>query len=457
MSAALRHARKQSDWSSKIAAIAVIGGGLAGLTAAIRLAEDGADVTLFEAAPTLGGRTRSFVDRTTGVCCDNGPHLLVGAYHRTIALLQEATDQTAIHWQPTLDLPLWAEDRGHFHFRPSRWLPFPMALLHAAAALPAHHADSAIAMLKLARAMRGRIEPQTSVTSWLTPLQIPAALQRDLLEPLCLGAMNEPGSSANAASFARVLSESFSCRNHARLGWFTAPLAQALIAPLQQRATALGVQLKLRHRIHRLDADNSQVHLIGAAEQHASAARFDAAILALPAHARDKILHQPGSATPTSPITNIHLWYREPHPLPAPLVGGIGTRGHWFFDLTAMHTAATGNPTQRSPAQHICVVISADTAARDHSALLQQVNRELHAICHRGNGHTTNSCKPHHYRIITEQRATALVRPQAPQPPLPASIIDAAEMPQPGELPATIELAVQRGEAAAQRARQRFS
>ena len=56
--------------------VAVIGGGLAGITAAIALAESGADVTLLEARPRLGGATCSF--SRDGLTVDTGQHIFLG-------------------------------------------------------------------------------------------------------------------------------------------------------------------------------------------------------------------------------------------------------------------------------------------------------------------------------------------------------------------------------------------
>ena len=67
------------------ARVAVVGGGWAGLSAAVTLAEAGRQVTLFEMAPQLGGRARR-VD-TDGQSFDNGQHILIGAYTETLALM----------------------------------------------------------------------------------------------------------------------------------------------------------------------------------------------------------------------------------------------------------------------------------------------------------------------------------------------------------------------------------
>ena len=65
--------------------VAVIGGGYAGMAAAVTLAEGGARVTVFEAAQHLGGRARR-VD-WNGARLDNGLHILIGAYHETLRLI----------------------------------------------------------------------------------------------------------------------------------------------------------------------------------------------------------------------------------------------------------------------------------------------------------------------------------------------------------------------------------
>ena len=70
-----------------MARVTVVGAGWAGLAAAVRLTQRGHQVTLLEAAPSLGGRARTVVHR--GQPMDNGQHILIGAYRRTLALLHD--------------------------------------------------------------------------------------------------------------------------------------------------------------------------------------------------------------------------------------------------------------------------------------------------------------------------------------------------------------------------------
>ncbi len=419
--------------------VAIIGAGLTGLTTAIRLAEHGIAVHLFEAAPKAGGRTRSFYESSVDCLCDNGPHLLVGAYKATQKLMDDCHIAHHIAWQSSLHLPLWDQARGVFHFQTSTWLPFHLALLKAVASLPGHNKASALAMVKLATTLRSTMSASCTVRQWLQQLSMPDALIHDLIEPLCLGAMNESIDTACALSFRRVLHESFANHKQARLGWFTKPLDQALIDPLCQRAQALGVKLHTRKRIGSLVQQNVQINGMPQTNGmlQVDGKSFQHVILALPAYATDRLL---GRATTceTRGICNIHLWFDHDVRLPALFIGSLGTTGQWFFDVSSQMDESAAHPLQ-----HWCAVISADQSAMDDLKLLQTITDELRAIT------GSHSLKPVHYRIIREKRATVLVRPDKNENDLPDAVIDASERPRPGELPATIESAVQRGEQAA--------
>ncbi len=416
--------------------IAVIGGGVAGLTAAIRLAEQGKAVHLFEAAPELGGRTRSFFDKTTGQYCDNGPHLMIGAYSATRRLLEDCHAAQNVHWQEHLNLPLWDAERGHFQLRTVPWLPFPLALMLGLIRLPAHQHASALALIKLSR--RTSLTSGQTVKEWLEPLNIPPLLQQDMLEPLCLGTMNEYPDTAPAASFRYVLDESFSSHKSACLGWFRLPLSEALIEPLRIKAGKLGVSIHVGNRIRHTQTSASGIQL------NAGDMKFQHLIVTTPIWASGQItgLGMQQAEVETRPITNLHLWYDEPvnlgSPSGQPLLGGIGTLGQWFFDISSQMD-------EHSDLQHIAIVISADPLDCRDSGWMDVVTRELAEIS--GQPHALH---PVHRRVIQERRATVLARSRTHDSARhPAWLIDASEWPQPGELPATIEAAVRRGEQAA--------
>lgn len=411
--------------------VAVIGGGLTGISCALHLAEHGIETELFESSPHLGGRTCSFHDPVTDTWVDNGPHLLIGAYRHARAFFARH-GVTDLAWQPHLMLPLWDAGRGHFRLNTSRWLPLALSLAWASGRLPDHGYGDLSAMLRLGRAAHVDLADGLGVGAWLQALDIPQALQRDLLDPLCLGAMNESPDSAPAASFAHVLREAFASHDSARLGWFTRPFAQALVGPLEQALRRHGVGLHLSCRITGLRGSQEHPEIT---LRSGEALRFRHVVLAMPAYARNRLLGLP-QAVATRPITNVHMWFDENIRLPYPFVGGIGTLGHWFFDIRQQMPDET-----RGRYRHFCAVVSADSpSGQDWTDRLCE---EMSGILGR-----RNALRPYHVRIVHERRATTLVRAATP-PPLPPSVLDAGEHPQPGELPATIETAVMRGLAAA--------
>jgi len=396
--------------------VAVVGGGIAGLTAALRLAEYGYAVDLYEAAPALGGRTKSFYDEAVDEWVDNGPHLMVGAYHATKQLLADVNALDHVTWQSSLTLPLWDLERGFFELKVPSWLPVNLALIWAVFRMPNHDWRSVKAMLKLAMTMGNRPDNQT-VQQWIDSIDAPTHLVKDMFEVLCLGVMNEPLTTANAKTFASVLATSFSSHANAKMGWFNQPLSQAFIAPIADKLRNLGVNMELRHTVRSLADLN-----------------HDAVVLALPAFARDRLLGLK-TQVESHAITNIHLWFDKHIMLPATMLGMLDTYGQWVFDVSAMHKDKTG-------LQHLSVTISADTSDKTQDELVALVLSELSEVV------GEDSMLPNKIRFIREKRATVLVR-DVKTVELPQHVFDAGEAPFVGGLPATIELAVISGGKAA--------
>src|SRR5215471_19599048 len=85
--------------------VAVIGAGVAGLTAATALAEAGKRVVVLEARGELGGRATAFRDRVTGELVDNGQHVLFGCYRETFRFLRRIGAEDRVAVQPSLEVP----------------------------------------------------------------------------------------------------------------------------------------------------------------------------------------------------------------------------------------------------------------------------------------------------------------------------------------------------------------
>jgi len=177
--------------------------------------------------------------------------------------------------------------------------------------------------------------------------------------------------------------------------------------------------MELRHTVRSLDELN-----------------HDAVVLALPAFAGNRLLGI-SEEVETQAITNIHLWFEENLNLPNMMQGMLGTYGQWLFDVSKMMHATTG-------LHHVCMIISADEIELSQEALVNTVFHEIEVMLGRA------LPEPKKVRFVREKRATVLVKNHVAFD-LPEHVFDAGEAPTPGELPATIELAVISGEKAALR------
>ncbi|MFN3398143.1 MAG: FAD-dependent oxidoreductase, partial [Sulfurimicrobium sp.] len=180
--------------AEKLMRVAVIGGGYAGLAAAVMLARQNIPVTLFEASKTLGGRARGISYR--GIAMDNGQHILLGAYAQTLTLIERLQAASDVLWR----LPLTLEQPGEFRLACPR-LPAPLRLvtgLLAADGLTWPEKWSAARWAH--RQIHGGNAPVTGTVSELTQAQ-PEKLRRLLWHPLCVSALNTPPQEASAQVF----------------------------------------------------------------------------------------------------------------------------------------------------------------------------------------------------------------------------------------------------------------
>ena len=96
--------------------IVIIGGGFAGLAAAVDLAEQGQPVLLLERRSFLGGRAYSIKDKITGDTVDNGQHLMMGCYHHTLNFLNKIGAADKLKFQPSPRVDFIHPTLGHANF-----------------------------------------------------------------------------------------------------------------------------------------------------------------------------------------------------------------------------------------------------------------------------------------------------------------------------------------------------
>jgi squalene-associated FAD-dependent desaturase len=236
---------------SSPARIAVVGAGWAGLTAATECAAAGAHVTLFEMAPFAGGRARDVGARGEGL--DNGQHICIGAYAETLRVLARLG---VAEGDAFLRLPLRLVDADGTGLR----LPSCSPRLAFALGVLAQRRWSwgqRLALLRAAHAwQRAGFACDARATVAELCAGLPGAIQSDLIEPLCVAALNTPAAQASATVFLRVLGDALAAGRGAsdlllpRLG-----LTELLPAPALAVLHQSGAAIRLARRVERIESD----------------------------------------------------------------------------------------------------------------------------------------------------------------------------------------------------------
>jgi len=368
--------------------ILVIGGGWSGLTAAVRLTQHGHSVQLLESAKQLGGRARS-VD-WQGLEIDNGQHLLIGAYHRTLSLLSTlgANEQDLFQRRP-LGIEIKDADYSSIHLNAGRYLPWPLSLLWRLCRDNDLSIVSQIARLSL-QAQRFNQKQDQSVADWLKANNQSARLTRQLWEPLCLATLNTPLSTASAAVFATVLKDIFRRRRDSDLLIPIQPLGQTLPAYAERYIQTHGGQIRLQQRVKEIRIDKQRVS--GVVTQQGEYIRAEHIIVATPLDISRQLLvsqlELPESAT--HPIATVYLQYAAQTRLTGPVIGLSGTLSQWVFDRHDLRPGLL-SAVISGPGEH---------QAWDKQTVCNQVAAELEQLL------PTITSRPTESWLIREKKAT---------------------------------------------------
>ena len=232
--------------------LAVIGAGWAGLACAVEATRLGHAVTLFEAAPTPGGRARR-VDHMHGMALDNGQHILIGAYTATLKLMRDVGVDVE---NALLRLPLSLRFADGGGLKLPR-LPAPLDLLVGILTANGWTWRDKSSLLRTAvrwRLAGFRCAERTTVADLCTGLT-PRVMQ-ELIEPLCVSALNTPVAQSSGQVFLRVLNDAlFSGSGGADLLLPRADLGALLPDAAVRWLTAHGAAVHIGHRVRAMAPD----------------------------------------------------------------------------------------------------------------------------------------------------------------------------------------------------------
>lgn len=426
--------------------VTVLGAGWSGLAAAMRLAEAGVPVRVFEAATRPGGRARRVSYRDADL--DNGQHVLLGAYRDTLELLDKLGTRHGLRGDSRLCL-YYRSSGETARLRSGPW-PAPWHLAAALLGTSLLGLSERLAALKLARRLHRAdytVPADRPLAPFLREHGQPPRLIARLWSPLCLAALNTPVHLASTRLFLRVLAESFAGpARHSEVLVPVADLSSLFPEPAARFVQAHGGELRCGERVTALSLDRDPLRVRTDKGDYAAAA----VICALPPQSAAELLRHEArlhalisrlERLESSPITTVYLDYPTAARLERDFYALPDSRGQWLFDRG------------RLLGEHgrLAVVLSADTEHLDwpQERLAESLAHELHALF----PHQIPA-RPLEVRVIREKRATFLATPAA------ETLRPGVDTPVPGlrlagdyvrnGLPATLEGAVRNGILAAE-------
>ena len=435
--------------------LVVVGGGLAGMAAALEAADAGAEVVLVERRAHLGGLTWSFERK--GRSFDNGQHVFLRCCTAYRAFLDRIGAADQVHLQDRLDVPVVAPGGRTSHIaRTALRLPSP---LHLGPSLLAYgHLDVA-ARLRLGRAVRALMaltldDPALdgeSFGAWLARHgQRQAAVER-LWDLVVLPTVNVPARDASLALAAKVFRTGLlDAVDGADIGWASVPLGVLHGDNGARALAAAGVDVYLSDAVTAVAAERGGVHVQTAGRRLTA----DATVVALPHEAVGPVV-PPGtvgdlSGLGHSPIVNVHL-VLDRRVTDLPLLAAVGSPVQFVFD----HTGASGITGRAGTGGVQCLVISLSAATDTIGARPEELVRRFHAalgdlLPHARRANLVDGVvSREHTATFRGTPGTAALRP-GPATPVPGVFLAGAWCAT--GWPATMEGAVRSGTAAARAA-----
>jgi squalene-associated FAD-dependent desaturase len=405
----------------------IIGAGLAGLSAAVRLVGRGHRVVLYEAAPQAGGRCRSYFDSELGCRIDNGNHLLLSANTTALDYLSSigATGTMIGPVEPRYDfcdvatgerwalapglgrLPWWIFDR-------KRRVP----------------GSGVMDYLKIA-ALR-KAGPDTTIAACLDPKNV---LFERLWKPFAVAVLNTEVEAGSAALLWQALAESFGAGGKALLPLVPREgLSESFVTPALSLLSLQNTEIRFGARLRSIALGSGGASALDFDDGPVALGEHDAVILAVPAPVAARLL--PGLDVPGEFRAIVNAHYRldvgEKRPL---VMGVIGGTAEWIFRKPGIVsvTVSAADRLVDTPAEALAATIWKDIARA----------YELDA----------NTIPP--WRMVKEKRATFAATPaQERLRPSPETawrnIYLAGDWTRTG-MPATIEGAIRSGRNAAAR------
>jgi hydroxysqualene dehydroxylase len=405
--------------------IHVVGAGLAGLAAAVRLAVRGASVVVHEAVGQAGGRCRSYHDPALDMMIDNGNHLLLSANHAALSYLETIGAAGGIAGAAMADfafMDLASGERWTLRINAGR---LPWWIFDKSRRVPGTTASD---YFSFARLLLG--SDQRTICQ-IVPCA--GALYERLARPLWLAALNTDPREASAGLAGAIVRETLAAGGKACRPLIARDgLGHAFVEPALRFLGARNVPVRFGHRLRALDFAQDHVVALDFGDDKMALGVDDSVILAVPPVVAADLV--PDLTTPSEfrAIVNAHFRLDPPAGL-APIIGIVNGTIEWLFTFP----------------NRLSITISAADRLLDipREALAHQIWQDVAAVAG-----LPKTLPP--WQIVRERRATFAATPgeNAKRPGATTrwrNLILAGDWTRTG-LPATIEGAIRSGNRAAE-------
>lgn len=398
----------------------IVGGGLAGLSAAVGLGLHGVPSLVLESRDRLGGRASSFVDPETEETLDNCQHVGMGCctnlqhFHETIGVAR------LLRIEPVLTFIGPEGGRSRLSAGP---LPAPLHLAAAFARLPyltwSEKWRIAAGLRALARWQSDGADVSESFADWLSRHRQTERVIERFWEVVLVSALSESLDRIDVGYARKVFVDGF--LRHRR-GWEvhvpTVSLDRLYGAPVVDWLRRHGGDVRCQAAVRRLAGDVQGITAVELRDGGQLSA--GEVILAAPQYRVLELLPPDVAALPslslvdrieTSPITSLHLWFDRPL-MDVPHAVLIGRLSQWVFSRGESAWPPSMAPASaeavRGPSYYCQVVISASRPLRGRSQeeVRDQVLRELTDVWP-----AARDARLAHWRMVTEQRAVFSAQP----------------------------------------------
>jgi hydroxysqualene dehydroxylase len=301
----------------------VIGAGLAGLAAALRLQRNGAAVIIHEATDHAGGRCRSYYEPALETKIDNGNHLLLSGNHAALDYLRQIGAETMLTGPARAEFDFADLKTGErWRLRPNDGR-LPWWVLLPGRRVPGSRLRDYLSISRLLKAKPGATIGET--------IDCHGPLYERLWHPILLAALNTEPHAASAAMAAAVLRESLMKGGRACRPLVAAHgLSTAFIDPAVDHLAKAGAEIRFNRRLRAIELESGRAVVLDFGSDRIALGPDDAVVLAVPAPVASSLL--PGITAPSEfrAIVNAHYKIAPPpgHP---PILAVINGTVEWLF------------------------------------------------------------------------------------------------------------------------------